>query len=120
MDDRIRRLRSEAHQLVRGKVPRAIRYPAAFRAAAVALAGPRLARGGSIARVARDLGLPAQCLGRWRHARPAAAPLRPVALVPTAATAPRPPAGFVLLTSHGHRVEGLDRDALIAVLRALA
>jgi len=26
----------------------------------------------------------------------------------------------VLLTSHGHRVEGLDRDALIAVLRALA
>ena len=41
MDDRIRRLRTEAQQLARGKVPRAIRYPAAFRAAAVALAGPR-------------------------------------------------------------------------------
>jgi hypothetical protein len=32
----------------------------------------------------------------------------------------RLPAGLVLLTPQGHRVEGLDRDGLIAVLRALA
>jgi len=65
MDDAIRRLRAEARQLMHGKVPTAIRYPAAFRAAALALAGPRLGRGTSIAGVARDLGLPVQSLGRW-------------------------------------------------------
>ena len=120
MDDRIRQLRTEAHQLVRGKVPRAIRYPAAFRAAAVALARPRLGRGVAVARVARDLGLPTQCLGRWLHAQPAAAPLRRVAVIPEREVAPAPPARLVLLTPQGHRVEGLDRDGLIAVLRALA
>jgi transposase-like protein len=120
MDDRIRRLRSEAHQLARGKVPRAIRYPAAFRATAVALAGPRLERGGSIARVARDLGLPIQSLGRWVRPAMPAAPLRPVAVTAEREAAAPPPAGLVLLTPQGHRVEGLDRDGLIAVLRALA
>jgi transposase-like protein len=120
MDDRLRRLRAEAHQLARGKVPRAVRYPAAFRAAAVGLAGPRLERGGSIARVARDLGLPIQSLGRWVRRPTPAAPLRPVAVAPEREVAPPPPAGLVLLTSQGHRVEGLDRDGLIAVLRALA
>jgi transposase-like protein len=120
MDDRIRRLRTEAHQLARRKVPRAIRYPAAFRAAAVALAGPRLEHGGSIARVARDLGLPIQSLGRWLRPSIPAAPLRPVAVTPEGEAVPPPPAGLVLLTVQGHRVEGLDRDGLIAVLRALA
>jgi transposase-like protein len=121
MDDRLRRLRAEAHQLARGKVPRAVRYPAAFRAAAVGLAGPRLERGGSIARVARDLGLPIQSLGRWLRRPPAApaVPLRPVAVTPEPMTAPAR-AGLVLLTPQGHRVEGLDPDGLIAVLRALA
>ena len=121
MDDRIRRLRTEAHRLARGRVPRAVRYPAAFRAAAVALAGPRLARGGSIARVARDLGLPTQSLGRWLRLPPASpgAALRPVALTPERELAPPPAAGLVLLTAQGHRVEGLDRDGLLAVLRAL-
>jgi transposase-like protein len=65
MDALIRRLRTDARQLARGKVPTAVRYPAAFRAAALALARPRLGRGVSIARVARDLGLPTQSLGRW-------------------------------------------------------
>jgi hypothetical protein len=45
--------------------------------------------------------------------------LRPVTVVPAAAVA-GPPAGPVLLTPQGLRVEGLDRDGLIAVLRALA
>ncbi len=120
MDDPIRRLRTDARQLAHGKVPTAVRYPAAFRAAALALARPRLERGVSIARVARDLGLPTQSLGRWsrRPPRPSAAPLRPVAVVPAPASTPRP-TGLVLLTPRGHRVEGLDRDGLIAVLRAL-
>jgi hypothetical protein len=121
MDDRIRQLRAEAHQLARGRVPRAVRYPAAFRAAALALARPRLGRGVAMARVARDLGLATQCLGRWLHRPPTArAPLRPVTVIPAPEAGSRASASLVLLTPQGHRVEGLDRDGLIAVLRALA
>lgn len=125
MNDPIRRLRSDAQHHTHGKVPTAVRYPATFQTAAVALARPRLSRGLSIARVARELGLPSQALGRWLR-RPPAAPglrprgvIRPVAVVPAAAVESGPPAGPVLLTPHGLRVEGLDRDGLIAVLRAL-
>lgn len=126
MDDPIQRLRAQARQLAHGKVPTAVRYPAAFRMAALAQARPRLGRGVSIARVARDLGLPTQCLGRWlrlSRAAPGAPPsrvVRPVAVVPATVAAPGPPPGLRLLTPQGLRVEGLDRDGLIAVLRALA
>jgi transposase-like protein len=120
MDDPTRQLRVQARQFTHGKVPTAVRYPVAFRAAALALARPRLGRGVAVARVARDLGVPTQCLGRWLRAQPSAAPLRRVAVAPEPEAAPRPPAGLVLLTPQGHRVEGLDRDGLIAVLRALA
>jgi transposase-like protein len=120
MDDSIRQLRVQARQLAHGKVPRAVRYPVAFRAAALALARPRLSRGVPIARVARDLGLSTQCLDRWLRAQPSPGPIRRVAVVPMPVAAARPPAGLVLLTPRGHRVEGLDRDGLIAVLRALA
>jgi transposase-like protein len=122
MTDSIRRLRTDARHLTHGKVPTAVRYPAAFQAAAVGLARPRLRHGLSIARVARELGLPSQALGRWLRRLPTASGprargrLRPVAVVPAAAVVAAP----VLFTSQGHRVEGLDRDGLIAVLRALA
>jgi transposase-like protein len=125
MNDTIQRLRIDARQLTRGKVPTAVRYPATLQARAVALARPRLSRGRSIARVARELGLPSQALGRWLRPPPEAPVgrprdvLRPVTVVPAAAVA-GPPAGPVLLTPQGLRVEGLDRDGLIAVLRALA
>lgn len=126
MNDPIRRLRTDARQFAHGKVPTAIRYPAAFQATALALARPRLGRGQSIARVARELGLPSQALGRWLGRPPTPGPtpsgvVRPVAVTPepTAAT-PRAATRLVLLTPQGHRVEGLDREGLIAVLRALA
>ena len=126
MNDPIRQLRTDARRLARGKVPTAVRYPAAFQATALALARPRLSGGRSIARVARELGLPSQALGRWLDRFPAPGPtprglVRPVAVLPEpAAAAPRPATGLVLLTPQGHRVEGLDCDGLIAVLRGLA
>jgi transposase-like protein len=119
MDDPIRRLRADARQLAQGRIPTAVRYPAAFRTTALGLARPRLDRGVAIARVARELGLPAQSLGRWLRAQPAPTPLRPVAVAPAPVAAPRPPAALVLHTPQGLRVEGLDRDGLIVVLRAL-
>jgi transposase-like protein len=114
MDRAIHRLRSGAQQLTRGKAPTGIRYPAAFRTTAVALARPRLATGVPFVRVARELGLPTKSLARWLQRRPAPR-LRPVAVGPD----PTPAASVVLVTPHGCRVEGLDRDGLVAVLRAL-
>jgi hypothetical protein len=46
--------------------------------------------------------------------------LRPVAVVAAPPPAATGVSGAVLLTPQGLRVEGLDRDTLIAVLRALA
>jgi hypothetical protein len=115
MSDEIRRLRGEAQRLAHGKHPSQVRYPEPFRRAAIATARSRLAQGGSVAAVARALGVSEPTLAKWL--RPAALPvLRPVALTP----APLPPPGRpVMLTPNGVRVKGLDQATLIAVLRAL-
>ena len=119
MADTIQRLRSEARQLARGRDPRGVRYPAAFRAAAVGLVGAGRGRPAAVSRVADALGLPRQSLARWVQ-QPARAVLRPVTIAPAVSAPPAAPGRPVLLTAHGVRVEGLDLDALVVVLKALA
>jgi transposase-like protein len=76
MDAEIRRLRAEAERLARGKPPSQVRYPDAVRRAAVALARRRLAPGGSVTRLAGELGVSEPTLTKWL--RPVAPPvLRP-------------------------------------------
>lgn len=116
MNDAIRRLRVEAQRLARGKHPSQIRYPEPFRRAAVATARSRLAQSGSVAHVARALGVSEPTLTKWL--RLAALPmLRPVTLTP-APLAPLP-CRPVVITPNGVRVKGLDQATLVAVLRAL-
>jgi len=114
MNTAIRRLRSDARQLAHGKVPTAIRYPASFRAAAATLTRTQRDQGASVHRVARALGLPARTLTRWLQQNTPPV-LRPVTVRPD----PMPAAGPVLVTPQGLRIEGLDLDTLIAVLRLL-
>ena len=118
MNDAIRQLRSEARQLARAKLPTAIRYPVTFRAAVAAVTRTQLDQGASMNRVAGALGVPVQSLTRWlqQNAPPG---LRPVTVRPEPAPPAPPAAGPVLVTPQGVRVEGLDRDTLIAVLRML-
>jgi hypothetical protein len=118
MNDEIRRLRSEAHQFARGRVPRAIRYPAAFRDAATAVTRTQLSHGTAVSHVAAAVGLPTRSLVRWLET-PARPVLRPVAIAPAAEVAAAHRAGPVLITPRGVRVEGLEREALVAVLQAL-
>jgi hypothetical protein len=118
MNDEIRRLRSEAHHLARGKAPRAIRYPAAFREAATAVTRTQLSQGTAVARVAAALGLPTRSLVRWLET-PARPVLRRVAIAGAPEVTAEPSAGPVLITARGVRVEGLDGAALVAVLQAL-
>jgi hypothetical protein len=118
MDPELCRLRAEAERLARGKPRSQVRYPDGFRRTAVAVARRRLRPGGSVTRLARELGVSEPTLTKWL--RPPAPPvLRPVAV--TSAPTPERPAGLgpVLTTPNGVRVTGLDGDALVAVLQAL-
>jgi hypothetical protein len=118
MDDAIRRLRADAQRLAQGKARSQVRYPEAFRRAAVTLARTGHGRGRSVARLARDIGVSEPTLTKWL--RPAAPGLQPVAVTVTSPPATPGGARPVLITRTGIRVEGLDGDALITVLRALA
>jgi hypothetical protein len=120
MEIAIRRLRSEAQQLARGKAPRAIRYPARFRTTAVRIARAHVDQGRALADLADEVGVATPTLKHWLE-RPASLRLRRVVTIEHAVgrgerDRPRP----VLTTPQGVRVEGLDAEALIAVLRALA
>lgn len=118
MEEEIRRLRAEGRRLARGKHPSQVRYPDRFRRATLALARMRLGQDGSVARLARELGVSEPTLTKWL--RPPTPPvLRPVAVTPAPQPERRADVGPVLLTPRGVRVEGLDRDTLVAVLQAL-
>jgi hypothetical protein len=119
MDEEIRRLRADARRLAQGRPRSQVRYPDTFRQAAVTLARRRQRRGASVTGLARQIGVSEPTLTKWLRPPPGAG-LRPVAV--TLAPLPEPHAGAspVVITPNGVRVEGLDRDAVIAVLRALA
>jgi len=118
MDEAIRQLRAEARRLAQGKPPSQVRYPDEFRRTAVRLAQRGRQQGGAVAHLARAVGVSEPTLTKWLRP-PAGAELRPV----TVAAAPTPEGAAVnravLITRQGFRVEGLDRDTLVAVLRAL-
>ena len=117
MEIAVRRLRSQIRRLAKGRPPRSVRYPVAVREAVVALGRARLRHGDSVQRLARELGISEPTLAGWLRPRGRSI-LRAVAVGPEAM---RPgEVGVVLIAAHGVRVEGLDRDTLIAVLRALA
>jgi hypothetical protein len=118
MDAEIRRLRAQAQRLARGKHPSQVRYPDRFRRTALALARIRLEQEGSVARLARDVGVSEPTLTKWL--RPSTqAVLRPVAVTPAPPLESRAGGGPVLITPQGVRVEGLDGDTLVVVLQAL-
>ena len=118
MNEVIGRLRAEARRLAQGKPPSQVRYPDAFRRAAVHLARRDQQHGGSVARLARAIGVSEPTLTKWLRP-PAEAVLRPVAVLAAPSPDGAASIGAVLITRQGLRVEGLDRDTLIAVLRAL-
>jgi hypothetical protein len=118
MDQELRRLRAEVQRLAQGKARSQVRYPAAFRRAALALVRTRRGRGGSVARLAQDLGISLPTLTKWLRAKTLPV-LRPVSVAPTPVPERHGGGGTVLITPNGVRVEGLDRDLLISVLRAV-
>jgi len=114
------RLRSQARQFTNRRKPTATRYSAAFRTEVVSIARARVADGIAVARIARELGLRTQTLTLWL--RGASVPkLRAVRVERD----PRPALSGseirpVVVTPSGVRIEGLDLDGLVRVVRSLA
>jgi transposase-like protein len=112
--DQIRSVLAELGHRGRGR-----RYPAALKAAVVAYAERQRAEGASVSKIARDLGLDAWTLTTWRRAAPVP-PQRPSTFVPVRVvpTSP-PPKRLRIRTRAGLRIDGLDIDTLVELVRRL-
>ena len=119
MDEQVRELRTKVRRVQQGRPPTAVRYPVTIRRQITALARRRQAGGTDMPALARAVGVAPWTLALWlRQSRGTV--MRTVAVVPdaphgTGAAGSSP----VVITPQGLRVEGLDRDTLITVLRAL-
>ena len=118
------RLRSQARQFTNRSKPTGTRYSAAFRAEVVSVARARVVEGVPVARIARELGLRTQTLSLWlrRERLPKLRAVHverdPHSAAPVALATPelRP----VVVTPSGVRIEGLDLDGVVRVVRSLA
>ena len=84
-----------------------------------AYVGDRLAAGGSTYAAARELGLGQTSVSRWlRQARrdPGLPHLRPVTVLPSTPA----PAVFSIAGPRGIRIDGVDVDSLVELIRRLA
>ena len=103
------------------------RWPEDLKAAIMAYAARRRTEGESDNAIAQRLGLYQSTLSRWRReAERAGERFKPVAIVASveaeALVASRvvpPPGSLQLITPAGYRVEGLDLDTLVTLLRSL-
>ena len=125
MLDSARRLRSQARRFENRRQPTGTRYSAAFRAEVVIHARGQVRAGVAVSRIARDLGLRPKTLTLWirdtrvsklRAVRVERAP-RPV---PAAASVAAAEQRLVVVTPSGVRVEGLDLDGVVHLMRSLA
>ena len=116
MKDSVSSLRS-AIRRVQQRKPKRRRYGSDVRAGVVGHALAARSRGVSLRSTAAALGLPYKTLTMWCQAR-----LRGFRLVatPPRSTSAGSDEGYRLVTAQGHRVDGLSRDDLVAVLRALS
>jgi transposase-like protein len=119
MDEQVRELRAKVSRVQQGRPPTAVRYPVTIRRRVTALARRRQAGGADVTAIAREIGVAPWTLALWLR-RPRRAVMRTVDVVPDAPRATDAAgSGPVVITPQGLRVEGLDREGLVAVLRAL-
>ena len=128
MLDSARRLRLQARSFENRGKPTGTRYSPAFRAAVVRHAHAQVREGVAVSRIARSLGLRPKTLTLWMRDMPASK-LRTVRVVPgerdtralpSASAVPIAEQRLVVVTPRGVRVEGLDLDGVVQVLRLLA
>ena len=119
MDDRARRFRAAALRHLRGKTGPGVRYPEDLQQEAVSYAKASRQRGDSLLAISRDLGVPAVTLSRWFQ-RAHDPEFHRVEIVTPGHAAMGSAAGVTVTTPSGMRIEGLDLDSLITLLRQLS
>ena len=128
MLDSARRLRSQARLFENRRQPTGTRYSPAFRAEVVRHARAQVREGVAVSRIARSLGLRPKTLTLWMRDMPASK-LRTVRVVsgerdaralPSAAAVPAAEQRLVVVTPSGVRVEGLDLEGIVHLMRSLA
>ena len=125
MLDSARRLRLQARRFENRRQPTGTRYSAAFRAEVVVHARGQVRAGVAVSRIARDLALRPKTLTLWMRdtrvsklrAVRVERDARPVSVTGAVAAVER---RVVVVTPGGVRVEGLDLDGVVQVLRLLA
>lgn len=121
MKTRSDRLRREIAAIQSRESFRTRRYPISLRRAVVEYVHEQRSVGRRPRRVARELGVTHQTLAHWlRSATPSIRPVTIAPVVPLLSSARSPISAPVLVLSSGHRVEGLDVEQLVALVRALA
>ena len=114
-----RRIRRAIQQQEAEGAGTATRYPAELRRQAVGYARRRLEAGDSFKSIAGELGLRPQLLHYW-HSKVTKSRFRAVTVQRATRPAASEPSCLVLVTSWGHRVEGLDVTEMAELLRALS
>lgn len=112
----VRELRHAIRRIQRQRNPKRRRYGPEVQRAAIEHALSQRSRGTSVRSTADALGLPYKTLCLWAQGHPTG--FRAVATRPAEPSTAG--ADLRLLTAQGHRVEGLSRDDLVFLLRALS
>lgn len=131
MDERVRQLRATVEELRQGSAPKATRFTAAFREQVIALARERRAAATPLVQLASEIGLHVRTLGRWlRGSRKKAGGTAPkrhfrrVTVAPASGERATPsvpaPAAALIVIVGGLRIEGLDLDGVVRLVRALS
>ena len=121
MDEQARRFRLAARRHQQGKAGPGIRYPKELHHEAVCYARTRQQKGHSLLAISRDLGVKPITLSRWLQETPGS-PLRRIEVL--SSDSPSLESGSAMQVTvtvpGGIRIEGLDLESLIVLLRRLA
>lgn len=119
MHPEVQKFQEAAAKHLRGRKGLSARYSRPLRAMAVEYVMKRKSEGGSLRQAAKTLGISENSIHRWmKEVVPQTPRFKPVDIVPDA-PANKEVKKPVLITSRGHRVEGLDIDGMAALLRIL-
>ncbi len=113
-------LRARARRFENREHPTATRFPAEFREEVVAVARERRALGVPVARIAAELGVRTRTLALWLRTAPKRR-LRRVKLTPEAPAVVSDSSPSTLTVTVGAiRVEGVDLESAVRLVRALS
>jgi transposase-like protein len=120
MSQASRGLRARARRFENRAHPTATRFPSEFREEVVAAARERRALGVPVARIAAEMGVKTRTLALWLRTAPKRRLRRVKVAAEAPATAPNAAPSRLAVSVGAVRVEGLDLESAVHLVRALA